>query len=353
MQNEQLRFFIRVTKLLFVVVLLYFIMRLKGFWLPILNVILTVLTPFLIAAFIAYLLHPIVESIHQKGLPRALAILMIYVLFFGGVGYGAYKGIPIFLKQLQEMTESLPMFVGTYKGWTNMIHDETSTWPEEIHKRVETTILEVEALLGLWLTKAVTSVKHLLNSAFVFLLVPFIAFYMLKDIELIKKAVWKLTPKKWRKEGLAFLEDIDESLGNYIRGQLLVCFLIGSVAALAFWIAGMNYPLLLGFIIGMTNVIPYFGPIIGAVPAVLLAATVSLKMVIIVISIIFVLQFLEGNILSPLIVGKSLHMHPLVIMFSLFLGGEIAGVIGMMIAVPFVAILKVSLLHAKERFHTH
>ncbi|MCZ0756050.1 AI-2E family transporter [Anoxybacillus sp. J5B_2022] len=352
-QNEQLRFFIRVTKLLFVVVLLYFIMRLKGFWLPILNVILTVLTPFLIAAFIAYLLHPIVESIHQKGLPRALAILMIYVLFFGGVGYGAYKGIPIFLKQLQEMTESLPMFVGTYKGWTNMIHDETSTWPEEIHKRVETTILEVEALLGLWLTKAVTSVKHLLNSAFVFLLVPFIAFYMLKDIELIKKAVWKLTPKKWRKEGLAFLEDIDESLGNYIRGQLLVCFLIGSVAALAFWIAGMNYPLLLGFIIGMTNVIPYFGPIIGAVPAVLLAATVSLKMVIIVISIIFVLQFLEGNILSPLIVGKSLHMHPLVIMFSLFLGGEIAGVIGMMIAVPFVAILKVSLLHAKERFHTH
>lgn len=353
MQNEQLRFFIRVTKVLLVVVLVYFIMRLKGFWLPALRVLGTVLTPFVLGAFIAYLLHPVVEYIHAKGWPRALAILMIYALFFGGVGYGAYKGIPVFLKQLQEMTESLPMFVNTYKGWTNMIHDGTAAWPEEIHKRVETTILEVEALLGLWLTKTVTNVKHLLNSAFVFLLVPFIAFYMLKDIELIKKTVWKLTPKKWRKEGIVFLKDVDESLGNYIRGQLFVCFLIGSAAALAFWIAGMNYPLLLGFIIGVTNVIPYFGPIIGAVPAALLAATVSLKMVIIVISIIFVLQFLEGNILSPLIVGKSLHMHPLVIMFSLFLGGEIAGVIGMIIAVPFVAILKVSLLHAKERFRTH
>lgn len=352
-QNEQWRFFIRVTKVLLVVVLVYFIMRLKGFWLPALRVLGIVLTPFVLGAFIAYLLHPVVEYLHAKGWPRALAILLIYALFFGGIGYGAYKGIPIFLNQLQDMTESLPMLVHTYKGWTNKIHDGTATWPKQIHQRVETTIIEIEALLGGWLTKAVTSVKHVLNSALVFLLVPFIAFYLLKDIELIKKAAWEWTPKKWRKEGLAFLEDIDESLGNYIRGQLLVCFLIGSVAALAFWIAGMNYPLLLGFIIGVTNVIPYFGPIIGAVPAVLLAATVSLKMVIIVISIIFVLQFLEGNILSPLIVGKSLHMHPLVIMFSLFLGGEIAGVIGMIIAVPFVAILKVSLLHAKERFHTH
>lgn len=168
MQNEQLRFFIRVTKALLVVVLLYFIMRMKGFWLPILNVILTVLTPFLIAAFIAYLLHPIVEYIHKKGWPRALAILLIYAFFFGGVGYGAYKGIPIFLKQLQDMTESLPMLVHTYKWWTNKIHDGTATWPKQIHQRVETTILEVEALLGLWLTKTVTNVKHLLNSAFVF-----------------------------------------------------------------------------------------------------------------------------------------------------------------------------------------
>lgn len=354
MQNEQWRFFIRVTKVLLVVVLVYFIMRMKWFWLPALRVLGIVLTPFVLGAFIAYLLHPVVEYLHAKGWPRALAILLIYLLFFGGIGYGAYKGIPIFLNQLQDMTESLPLLVDTYKEWTDKIHDGTAAWPKQLHERIETTIVEVEALLGLWLAKAVTSVKHMLNSVFVFLLVPFIAFYLLKDIEHIKKTAWEWTPQKWRNEGLAFLKDVDQSLGSYIRGQLLVCVVIGSVAALSFWIAGMKYPLLLGIIVGATNVIPYFGPIIGAVPAALLAATVSLKMVLIVLAIIFVLQFIEGNVLSPLIVGKSLHMHPLVIMFSLFLGGEIAGVVGMMVAVPLIAVVKVACLHGKKRFRfTH
>ncbi len=353
MQNEHIRFFIRLAKMLLVAIFIYLIMKLKEFWLPVLNILFTVLTPFLIAAFIAYLLHPIVEYIHRKGIPRALAILMIYVLFFGGVGYGLYKGIPIILHQLQEMTESLPLLVDTYNGWTKMIHHETAAWPKEMHKRVETIILEVEALVGLWLTKAVAGAKHLLNSAMVFLLVPFIAFYMLKDIEQMKRIAWQLTPKKWRSEGVEFLKDVDKSLGGYIRGQLFVCCLIGGLAALAFRIAGMDYPLLLGFIIGATNVIPYFGPIIGAVPAALLAATVSVKMLLIVLAIIFLLQFLEGNILSPFIVGKSLHIHPLIIMFSLFLGGEVAGVVGMIVAVPIVAVLKAALLHAKEHFGTH
>ena len=112
----------------------------------------------------------------------------------------------------------------------------------------------------------------------------------------------------------------------------------------------MEYPLLLGTIIGITNVIPYFGPIIGAVPAVIIAASISVKMVIIVGVVVLVLQFLEGNILSPLIVGKSLHMHPVLIMFGLLVGGEIAGVAGLIIAVPVLAILKAFVLHAKIHF---
>lgn len=112
----------------------------------------------------------------------------------------------------------------------------------------------------------------------------------------------------------------------------------------------MKYPLLLGFIIGVTNVIPYFGPIIGAIPAVIIAATLSGKMVIISLVIIFILQFLEGNILSPFIVGKSLHMHPLFIMFSLLAGGEIGGILGLILAVPILSISKVAILHAKDHF---
>ena len=183
-----------------------------------------------------------------------------------------------------------------------------------------------------------------------FALIPFIAFYILKDYEELKKMLWYVTPKRWRNQGRAFLRDVDASLGGYIRGQMLVCGTIGFVAALLFWLFGMKYPLLLGAIIGITNVIPYFGPIIGAVPAVIIAATMSVNMVITVVIIVFVLQFLEGNILSPLIVGKSLHMHPLFIMLALLAGEEVGGIIGMILAIPILAILKVFVLHARVHF---
>jgi predicted PurR-regulated permease PerM len=191
---------------------------------------------------------------------------------------------------------------------------------------------------------------NILNFAFALMIIPFIAFYMLKDFTTIKRAVWYITPKQWRRKGKRFLKDIDESLGSYIRGQLLVCLIIGSLSTVFFWLFHLKYPLLLGMIIGVTNVIPYFGPIIGAVPAVFIAATSSVKLVIITIAIVFVLQFLEGNILSPYIVGKSLHMHPLMIMVALTSGGEIGGIIGMIVAVPVLVVLKVSILHAKNHF---
>lgn len=118
-------------------------------------------------------------------------------------------------------------------------------------------------------------------------------------------------------------------------------------------ISGMKYALVLGVIIGITNVIPYFGPIIGAFPAVIIALTMSFKMAIIVVVIIFGLQFVEGNILSPLIVGKSLHIHPVFIILALLIGGEVAGVVGLILAVPVFAILKVTLTHVSAHFIKH
>lgn len=120
--------------------------------------------------------------------------------------------------------------------------------------------------------------------------------------------------------------------------------MLGLIAGVSFWLFGLPYPLILGLAIGITNVIPYFGPFIGAVPA-LLSLAISSKAVIIVIVTIFILQFIEGNILSPLIVGRSLRMHPVVIMLALLAGGELAGIPGMILAVPAAAVLKVTAIH--------
>lgn len=348
LEHPHLHFFVRLTKLLFILVCLYFIVKLKSIWLPFLHLFIKIMTPFLIAAFITYLLHPVVEYVHQRGMPRALAILSIYALFFGGIGFAVYKGMPLFIAQLEDLNKSLPIFVRTYEQWTNYIHEETVTWPYDVHKRIETMITEAETFISGAVTGTIIGLKQLINRVIVFFIIPFIAFYMLKDVELIKKAAWEWTPKKWRNKGMQFLRDVDQTLGGYIRGQLLVCLLIGTAATLSFWLIDMKYPLLLGIIVGVTNVIPYFGPIIGAIPAAIISATISVNKLLLTVGIVFLLQFIEGNILSPLIVGKSLHLHPLIIMFSLFVGGEIGGIIGLIVAVPIVAIGKATFVHIRS-----
>ncbi|GHH97119.1 AI-2E family transporter [Neobacillus kokaensis] len=346
----RMKWYYRIGFLLLLLIVIYFFLKIRSVWLPILQVAAIIATPFVIAGFITYLLHPIVEKLHEKGLKRGLAIIFIYIIFFGGIGIALYKGIPAMIDQLKDLSESAPMFAEQYREWIRALQSHTREWPDGLQTRVNDGIDAFEEKLDSLLSTIVSILVDFLNSALILMLIPFIAFYMLKDFPLLKRAVWYITPKSWRRKGTLFLKDVDKSLGSYIRGQLLVCVIIGCISALLFWIFHLNYPLLLGFIIGVTNVIPYFGPIIGAVPAIIIAAAASGKLVITTIVIVFGLQFLEGNILSPFIVGKSLHMHPLVIMVALTAGGEIGGILGLILAVPVLAVLKVGIVHAKNHF---
>lgn len=346
----RLKWYYRIGFFLLLLIAIYVIFKIRDVWLPILEVIAAILLPFFISGFITYLLHPIVEKLHEKGMHRGLAIFLIYVIFFGGVGYALYRGIPVFIAQLKDLSENAPYFAEQYRGWINMIQSHTSAWPDGLQGKMNDGIDAFEKKLDSLLTVMVALLLKFLNSALIIMIIPFLAFYMLKDFHLLKRAAWYLTPKQWRQQGSRFLKDVDESLGSYIRGQLLVCVIIGTISALFFWIFHLKYPLLLGFMVGITDVIPYFGPIIGAVPAVIIAATVSVKLVVITVVIIIVLQFLEGNILSPYIVGKSLHMHPLLIMLAITAGGEIGGILGLILAVPALVVLKVAIIHAKNHF---
>ncbi|WP_428909219.1 AI-2E family transporter [Niallia sp. Krafla_26] len=343
----RVKWYYRLGFLLLLMIVLFVFVKLKPFWQPLVELIITIFLPFLIAGFITYLLHPIIEKIHEAGLHRGVAVFFIYFLFFGGIGYGVYKGLPEIIKQLKDLAQSVPVFSQQYMEFIHYIQQKTAAWPDGIQKRVYEGISSIEKGLEQKITSIINSTWGILGNVFMIALIPVISFYMLKDYGTIKKAIWYISPRKWRTGGSILLRDIDKSLGGYIRGQILVCVVIGAISSLAFWIFDMKYPLLLGLIIGITNVIPYFGPVFGAIPAVLIAATISVKMVIIVLVIVLLLQFLEGNILAPMIVGKSLHMHPLVIMFALFAGGEIGGILGMILSVPIIAVLKVSLLHLK------
>ncbi|MEC1669372.1 AI-2E family transporter [Bacillus mojavensis] len=330
---------------LLVLLTVYVFCMLDMLWSPLWLVIKSIFIPLIISIFISYLLLPVTEWLHDKGLPRTLSILVIYVLFFGGLGWALYKGVPVLIVQLTDLSENIPMFAETYNGLLLHVHNHTDDWPDGMHQRIDKMIRQTEAFFAGTIEGAISGIRKVLDYFLIAATIPFLVFYMVKDIELMKKTVWYLTPKSWRKRGSAFLLDVDDSLGDYIRGQLLVCLILGAVAGITFWIFDLPYPLILGLISGITNVIPYFGPFIGAVPALLIAMTISVKAVLVVVITVFVLQFLEGNVLSPFIVGRSLKMHPVVIMLALLAGGELAGIVGMILAVPAAAVLKVMMIH--------
>ncbi len=327
---------------------LFLLMKLYPLYEPLWSAIKGVFLPFFLAALITYLLHPVVEYVHEKGLPRFVAILSIYILFFGGISFAAVKGFPYFIVQMKQLLVNVPVLAEDYKELLYKVDRGTSALPYSVHSKIENYIVKMESNAQDVLTNAIFSLRKIVDYFFVIIVVPFLVFYFLNDFEKLKKALWYLTPRKYRYEGKHLIKDIDQSLGGYIRGQLFVGAILGAAAMVALWVVGMPYPILLGLVIAITDIIPYFGPILGAIPVVLIALTISWKMVWITVGIMLVLQFIEGNILGPFIVGKNLHIHPVFIIFSLLFGGELAGVPGMILAVPIFSVIKVIIIHIRE-----
>lgn len=348
-ENKSLTWIIRMLLILLVFLCGYIFLQLKPIWIVLVNVIKFIAVPILLSAFITYLLHPLIKKLQQHDVPRWLAIMLIYILFFGGIGIVIVSSLPKFLIQLNELAENAPMMFRAYEEIGTKITREIYSVPEMFHDRIEVLLKELELYVDRLIEKAIESIKKMISSFFVLIIIPFLVFYFLKDLEQIKTACWYVTPKKWRKHGQLLIQQIDESLGQYIRGQLLVIGILSLLATAAFWFLDLPYPMLLGTIIGVTEIIPYFGPIIGAIPAIFVAMTISLNMVWLVLGVVIVLQFIEGSILSPLIVGKSLKMHPVMIIVALLIGGEVAGVVGMLLAVPLFAIARVMITY----FHGH
>ncbi|WP_170857657.1 MULTISPECIES: AI-2E family transporter [unclassified Bacillus (in: firmicutes)] len=347
LKNLKIIWIYRLGLLLLIFLCLLVFLKIKPLWAPILFVFKVAITPFLIACFVAYLLHPLIEKLHEKGMPRTIAILFIYILFFGGLGYGVYKGTPAVIAQLQEMNEQFPQIVNMYEMWTDGVTEQTENFPEFVNEKVKQTFTGIEGKIQALLNKVMSTARGILDSLLIIFLIPFIVFYILKDYAEFYRIFWNIVPVKWRKDGQQLAKEIDKSLGNYIRGQLFVCLILGGVSALAFWFIGMKYPLLLGIIVGVTDIIPYFGPILGAIPTLMIAATVSTNLVIKAGIALAILQFVESNILSPYIVGRSLRMHPVVIMLALLVGGEVGGIVGLLLSVPLLAILRTIIVHTK------
>ncbi|ANE47211.1 permease [Paenibacillus swuensis] len=326
------------------IIIVYMLLQIKPLFMNIYIFLRAVLAPFLIALIVSYVLNPVVTLLNARKVPRTVAVLLIYAVFITSAVVVLMNLIPIFISQVKELNEHLPEFTFRAQSLVSDFNDNTML-PGSVRSGINNSLYKMETMVSTQMTTFLDGIGNIINTIFIAFVIPFLAFYILKDFQLIEKTVIATVPKRHRRSTVKLLIDIDTALGNYIRGQFIVCIIIGMFAYIGYWAVGMPYALLLASVVAVFNIIPYLGPFFGAAPAILMASTVSLKMVMLVILVNLLCQVLEGNVVSPQVVGRTLHMHPLFIIFALLVGGELAGVIGLILAVPFFAALKVVVQH--------
>ncbi|WP_209860376.1 AI-2E family transporter [Paenibacillus shirakamiensis] len=319
------------------------------FWLlrPVIMIIYAFLkvifAPFLIALIISYVLNPIVNMLGARRVPRTIAVLLIYAVFLTSLGIILANMIPLFMNQLEELGEHLPELT----LHTQQIMDswDATLLPKGVRMGMNNYFVQFEQKLAGGISHFLNNIGTTIGVIFNAFIVPFLIFYMLKDFEVFERMIITYLPHSRRKSIVMLFKEIDEALGSYIRGQFLVCLIIGVLAYVGYMIIGMPYTLLLASVVAVCNIIPYLGPFLGAAPAIIMASTISWKMVLMVGLVNLACQLLESNVISPQVVGRTLHLHPMFIIFALLVGGEIGGIPGLILAVPFFAVIKVIIQH--------
>ncbi|MEZ2659672.1 AI-2E family transporter [Aneurinibacillus aneurinilyticus] len=325
--------------------LIFLLGKVSVFFLGIIKIVKKVLTPFFFALIIAYLLNPVVNFLTNRHFPRGLAVFLIYTIFFLFLLFLIVNTGPVLMREYKELSAKFPEMVSTYRNWIGQIRIQQAQTPFLLHGGLTTGIQRMETMLTNYVNGLFTGMDDWMERILLVLLIPFIVFYMLKDMKPMQKGALLLVPAKHRTTVRRMLHDINMALGHYVRGQLIVCVVVFGLAYISYFFIGLPYAIVFAVFIAVMNVIPYIGPVFGAAPAILFALTVSWKMALYVLIINAIIQVLESNIVSPFIVGKSLHMHPLLIIVSVMVGGELAGVAGLIFAVPIVASLKVVVQH--------
>lgn len=327
--------------------IIYFLVLLFPVYRSLLSFLLRLAAPFLVAAFIAYLLEPVIGLLYKWNIPKGLAILIVYIVFFASVGTLCYQMYPALIRQLAELRDQLPELSEMYRELTAKLYASTSFLPDAVHEQLDQLLLRAETLMEEILGKWAGGFTKIFDLIIFLTIIPVLVFYFLKDYELLTSFFKKLIPNKFHKQAGIIVRATDESLGNYLRGQALVCLFVGIASYIVFSMLHLDYALLLAIIMCFTNLIPYFGPIIGAVPALLIALSMSPKFIIYVLISVFAVQLIESNLLSPFIMGRSVRIHPVAILFALLLGGEAGGILGMIFAVPVLTIIQASVTGLK------
>ena len=316
-----------------------------------------ILVPFFIAAFIAYLLKPVADWLEQK-MPRAVAVTLIF-LFVIILGFTVLIFVvPVIFKQLGIFIQELPETLNWLYSLANKlsINYLNQELPSFNSSPVQQLVIDnwrragvlATQLVGKFGESTINAASFLVN----FFLVPVIAFYLLRDWTRLTEKVASVIPLDYRRVTFSLLNECDSALSAFIRGQLMVMLALGCIYSVGLSIIGLKLALLLGMLAGLASIVPYLGVAVGIVSSVIAAYFQfhSVLPVIAVLGVFIVGQILESIVLTPVFVGDKIGLHPVVVIFAIMAGGELAGFTGVLIALPVSAVLVVLAKNVFNRY---
>ena len=300
-----------------------------------------VLLTFVLGAVLAYLLYRPVKWVEGQGLKRAGAILLVYLTVFLLTALIFALALPGIVREFSQFASDFPRYADEATNFLQRL--QAIDMPSRLQEVVNNNVSRMESIIYNSLDKLIGSSYQFLSKLLALVFSPILAFYILNDWEKIRDGVLNLFSPRTRLQLQAIAIEVDQILMAYIKSYLFVAVLVGVLVAIAAALLGVKFPLLLGILSGITNLIPYFGAFLSAIPAAGIALGESWQLALYMLGAIFLIQQLESNLITPRIIGDSLGLHPLVVVFALLAGGKLGGLWGLILAVPGAAIFKLLL----------
>lgn len=320
----------------------------------ILKDVLAIISPVFIGLLIAWLFDPAVDFFENKKVPRVVGCIIVYLIFIGVLSLLIFLLIPSFIDQIADFISAIPGFLSETKDFISGTLSSFSSSTDIDVSSVKKQIFESLENIGTGLTTSLPNTllsfgKSLVSGGASVVLGLMIGFYLLYDYDKVSRGILEMIPKRYHEDARDLYKRVNHSLREYVMGVLTVMTLVFISQSICLTLAGLEAPLVFALFCAVTDIIPYFGPYIGAIPAVLAGFAISPFTGICCIIAIVIVQLLENNFYQPLIMGHAMKLHPVTIMLGLLIFQHFFGIIGMIIATPVIATIKVIFMFIDEK----
>jgi predicted PurR-regulated permease PerM len=314
-----------------------------------------ILMPFAVGALLAYFADPLADRLEDFGVKRAWAVVIVFFIIVLALGLALLLLIPMLESQIGRLIDRLP----TYIAW---VKEVVIPWlSKRLHVNIQSRFLDTDRVAAIlrdhWeqaggvATSLLGSLSRsgavLLDWALDLLLMPVVAFYLLRDWDVMVAHLYDLLPRRYAATVGRLASEADEVLGAFLRGQLSVMLALGAIYSTGLWLVGLDVAFLIGMIAGLMSFIPYVGTLVGVVTA-CIAALVQFQDTGYIVPVLIVFgigQILEGYLLTPWLVGDKIGLHPVAVIFAVLAGGQLFGFLGVLLALPVASVIMVLIRH--------